>query len=166
MCINLKNQHTCWSSYLAARTYPMRPFMLFHESHFLQVALQIPLCSWLSYAYLSSYPHPYYIPWASQVHLVLVGINLLVCSIMVLWSLTLVPWQNLEFPMCASCIVVLLGAHMRRGICIMIHHGPTRVSKSNLDSYSKNSLMTDISPCMFWSHPCFPFETVLHCSPQ
>ena len=46
------------------------------EPHFLRVAWLGPLCvDELFYAYLSSYPYPCYIPWSTQVHIVLVGIT-------------------------------------------------------------------------------------------
>ena len=166
MCINLKNQHTYWSSYLAAQTYPMRPFMLLLELHFLQVALLTPLGGWLSYAYLTSYPHPCYIPWSSQVHLVLVGIILLVCSIMELGSLTLVPRRNLESPVCCSHVAVLLGARRYRETWSWIHHETTPMCCPNWCKISQDSLVTNISPCMSWSHPRHLFKSLLHCTCQ
>jgi len=144
----------------------MRPFMILLEPHFLQVALLTPLYRWLSYAYLTSYPHPCYIPWSSQVHLVLVRIILLVSSIMELGSLTLVPRRNLESPVCCSHVAVLLGARRYRETWSWIHHETTPMCCPNWCKISQDSLVTNISPCMSWSHPRHLFKSLLHCSCQ
>ena len=131
MSINLMNQHTCWSSYLAIATYPMRPLMILLESHFLQVALLTPLYRWLSYAYLTSYPHPCFIPWASQVHLVLVGITFVVVLYygIVIADLGAATEPGVPGGVCCSHMVVLLGACRRRGTC---YHDPSWTHTSEL----------------------------------
>jgi len=72
----------------------------------------------VSYAYLSSYPHPCCIPWSSQVHLVLVGIIfvgvLYYCIVIADLGATTEP--GVPCGVCYSHMAVLQGARRRRGI--------------------------------------------------